>query len=48
MTEKYPLIMDDHNKFMLPSGYLTQPWKIPDKWKFIAGKFIYFYGPWIP
>jgi hypothetical protein len=32
----------------LPSGYLTQPWKIPDKWKFIAGKFIYFYGPWIP
>ena len=26
---------------ILPSGYSTQPWKIPYKWRFIAGKIIY-------
>ena len=25
----------------LPSGYSTLPWKIPYKWRFIAGKIIY-------
>ena len=29
----------------LPSGYLTQPWKIPFKLRFLAVKIIYFYGP---
>jgi len=23
-------------------------WKIPSKWRFLAGKIIYFYGPSIP
>ena len=26
----------------------TSPWKIPHKWRFLAGKIIYFYGPSIP
>ena len=26
----------------------SSPWKIPSKWRFLAGKIIYFYGPSIP
>ena len=29
------------NQNILPSGYLTQPWKIPDTWRFLTGKIIY-------
>ena len=26
----------------------SSPWTIPHKWRFLAGKIIYFYGPWLP
>ena len=37
----------DFPSIYVPSGFFNI-WKIPDKWRSIPGKIIYFYGPSIP